>query len=310
MPSLVAMDLRQLAALVAVAETGTFSAAADALHTVQSNVSTHVARLERELGATLVDRAAGRLTEEGELVVARARRVQAELDALTADVASLRDEVAGATRLGVIGTTARWLVPRLLSAMEERHPKVQVTVLEGNTTSLVPQLAAGAVDLGVVNYPTTDPEVLVEPLFDEDFILVAPLGHPLADARRVRLTELADHDLIMPPPGASIRVDLDRAAEAAGVTLRPKAELDGIRLIASMAFEGYGAAVLPSTAVPRWLTGEFRILPVEGIPRRRVGIGRRRRGLPSAPTKALTEVLRDVVKAVADQKNGLHPSEA
>src|SRR5258708_39078279 len=68
------MDLRQLAALVAVAETGTFSAAADVLHTVQSNVSTHVARLERELGVTLVDRAAGRLTEEGEAVVARARR--------------------------------------------------------------------------------------------------------------------------------------------------------------------------------------------------------------------------------------------
>ena len=59
------MDLRQLAALVAVAETGTFSAAADVLHTVQSNVSTHIARLERELGVTLVDRAAGRLTEEG-----------------------------------------------------------------------------------------------------------------------------------------------------------------------------------------------------------------------------------------------------
>ncbi|MEN3273610.1 MAG: hypothetical protein V7636_2371, partial [Actinomycetota bacterium] len=73
------MDLRQLAALVAVAETGTFSAAADVLHTVQSNVSTHIARLERELGVTLVDRAAGRLTEEGVAVVARARRVQAEL---------------------------------------------------------------------------------------------------------------------------------------------------------------------------------------------------------------------------------------
>src|SRR3954447_7875648 len=139
------MDLRQLAALVAVAETGTFSAAADALHTVQSNVSTHVARLERELGATLVDRQAGRRTEEGGLVAAGARRVQAELDALAADVASLRHEVAGATRLGVIGTTARWLVPALLSAMEERHPQVRVTVLEGNTTSLLPQLAGGNV---------------------------------------------------------------------------------------------------------------------------------------------------------------------
>ena len=89
------MDLRQLAALVAVADPGSFSAAARALHTVQSNVSTHVARLERELGVTLVDRTGGWLTEEGEAVVRRARRMQAELDALDADVASLRDEVTG-----------------------------------------------------------------------------------------------------------------------------------------------------------------------------------------------------------------------
>jgi LysR family hydrogen peroxide-inducible transcriptional activator len=302
------MDLRQLAALVAVAETGTFSAAADALHTVQSNVSTHVARLERELGTTLVDRAAGRLTEEGELVVARARRVQAELDALVADVASLRDDVAGPTRLGVIGTAGRWLVPALLTAMEARHPKVTITVLEGNTTSLIPQLVAGRVDLGVINYPTTDPDIVVDPLFDEDLIVVAPLHHPLASATFVTVTGLAEHELIMPPPGTSIRVDLDRAATEAGVTLRPKAELDGLRLIASMAFEGYGAAVLPSSAVPRWLRGDFRMIPIQGVAPRRVGIGRRRRGLPSAPTRAVADVLRDIVQDRAAETPGIHPS--
>jgi LysR family hydrogen peroxide-inducible transcriptional activator len=301
------MDLRQLAALVAVAEHGTFSAAADALHTVQSNVSTHVARLERELGATLVDRSAGRLTEEGELVVARARRVHAELDALTADVASLRAEVAGTTRVGVIGTTARWLVPRLLSAMEARHPHVTVGVLEGNTSTLLPQLAAGRIDLGVINFPADDPDVVVEPLFDEDLIVVVPDDHPLADAERLSVRDLAAHDLLLPPPGTSIRVDLDRAASAAGVTLRPKAELDGIRLIASMAFEGYGAAVLPSTAVPRWLRGEFRMIPIDGVSPRHVGIGRRRRGLPSAPTRAAVELLREVVAEQATLKRGIHP---
>src|SRR5215218_9193913 len=87
-PSFSAMDLRQLAALTAVADHESFSAAARALHTVQSNVSTHVARLERELDVTLVDRATGHLTVAGELVVERARRIQAELDALVADVAS------------------------------------------------------------------------------------------------------------------------------------------------------------------------------------------------------------------------------
>jgi DNA-binding transcriptional LysR family regulator len=307
MPSSLAMDLRQLAALVAVAEHGTFSAAADALHTVQSNVSTHVARLERELGTTLVDRSAGRLTEEGELVVASARRVHAELDALAADVASLRDEVAGTTRVGVIGTTARWLVPSLLGAMEAQHPKVTVGVLEGNTSTLLPQLAAGRIDLGVINFPADDPDVVVEPLFDEDLIVVVPSGHPLAGNKRLSVGDLAEHELLLPPPGTSIRVDLDQAAAAAGATLKAKAELDGIRLIASMAFEGYGAAVLPSTAVPRWLRGEFRMIPIDGVSPRRVGIGRRRRGLPSAPTRAVIDLLRDIVQEQATLKRGIHP---
>src|SRR4051794_24152610 len=123
------MDLRQLNALLAVAEHGSFSAAARALHTVQSNVSTHVARLERELDAVLIDRATGAVTAEGEIVVARARRIQGELDALAADVASLHDQVAGSVRVGVIGTTARWLVPRLIRAMATHHPKVRVVVV-------------------------------------------------------------------------------------------------------------------------------------------------------------------------------------
>src|SRR5881397_1366946 len=101
------MDLRQLAALVAVADEGSFSAAARSLHTVQSNVSTHVARLERELGAVLIDRATGTLTDAGEVVVDRARRVRRELDALRADVASMLHTVSGQARLGCMGTVSR-----------------------------------------------------------------------------------------------------------------------------------------------------------------------------------------------------------
>jgi DNA-binding transcriptional LysR family regulator len=191
--------------------------------------------------------------------------------------------------------------------MEERYPKVTVNVLEGNTSTLLPQLAGGRIDLGIINFPAVDPDVVVTPLFDEDLIVVAPLGHPLTHADRLSVKELADHQLLLPPPGTSIRVDLDRAAADAGVTLTPKAELDGIRLIASMAFEGYGAAVLPSTAVPRWLRGDFRMIPVDGVAPRRVGVGLRRRGLPSAPTKAVTEVLHDVVLEQATLKRGIHP---
>jgi LysR family hydrogen peroxide-inducible transcriptional activator len=289
------MDLRQLAALIAVAVTGTFSAAADALHTVQSNVSTHVARLERELGVTLVDRAGGRLTEEGEAVLARARRIQAELAALSADVASLRDEVVGPVRMGVIGTPGPWLVPPLLTMMAERHPKVAIGVLEGNTTGLLPALVSGGLDLAVVNLPVTDPEVALTPLFDEDLVVVAPDGHPLAAHDRVTLPELADHELLLPPPGTSIRVDLDDAAVEAGITLRAKAELDGLRLIASLSFQGFGAAVLPSSAVSRSGRG-WRRVEIVDPPVRRVALARRRRAMPSAPSRVLAECVELVVR--------------
>ncbi|MEQ1788651.1 MAG: LysR family transcriptional regulator [Acidimicrobiales bacterium] len=300
------MDLRQLAILIAVAETGSFSAAARALHTVQSNVSTHVARLEQELGVTLVDRASGTITEEGQAVVSRARHIQAELDALTADVAALRDEVSGTARLGCIGTSARWLVPRVLEAMTRHHPKVHVIVVDATTTSLVPRLLADELDLAVVNLPVPNPDVRTERLFDEDRILIAPTGHPLATRDRVSLAELADHELLLEPSGTAFRDELDREAAAAGIELRARAEVDGLRLIASLAFEGFGAAIVPATAAPAWLQGAWRRVSIDGLERRSVGLAQRQRGLLSAPARALREAVIGVVSTDGDGLDGVH----
>jgi len=302
------MDLRQLAALVAVADHGSFSSAAAALHTVQSNVSTHVARLERELGATLVDRSAGRLTEEGAAVVARARRVSAELEALVADVAAIREEVTGNVRIGTIGTTARWLVPRLLEVMSERHPKVRMFVVEATSTSLEPQLANGVLDIAVVNLPVPAPDLTATPLFDEDLLLVVPPEHPLAARKRVAMKDLDGLELLMAAPNTAYRHEIDVATAAAGITLVPKAELDGVRLMASLTFEGHGPAILPATAIPPWLEqGLWRPVAVDGLPRRRVGVAQRRRGLPGAPARALLDVLHEVVAEGTRTQAGLHP---
>src|SRR4051812_44068777 len=175
------MDLRQLSALVAIADHGSFSSAARALYTVQSNVSGHIARLERELGVTLVDRQRGGLTDEGMVVVERARRVLHELDDISAEMASRGDEGRGDTRLGVIGTTARWLLPQLLTHMERQHPGVHVTVHEGNTTTLSPRLIAQQIDAAIVHLPVDDPEITVEALFAEDLVLLAHTRHQLAE---------------------------------------------------------------------------------------------------------------------------------
>lgn len=304
------MDLRQLAAVVAVVEHRSFSAAARSLHTVQSNVSTHVARLERELAVTLIDRTTGAPTEVGIAVVDRARRVQAELEALVADVASMNHETTGVTRVGVIGTTARWLVSQLLVALARAYPRVQAVVVDATTTSLLPQVLNGRLDLAVVALPVRDPDLESRELFREELMVVAPLAHPLAAYERVTLAELAEHELLLEPPGTAFRDDLDSQARLAGLRLRPQAEVDGMRLLASLAFEGFGAAILPASAVPPvgfgGTAGGWTRVAIDGVVGRTVGVVTRRRGLPSAPTRALREVLVRVVTDLAARQPGLH----
>lgn len=300
------MELRQLAALVAVADHRTFSAAAAALHTVQSNVSAHVARLEKELGVTLVDRAGGRLTDEGRAVVTRARRIATEVEAIEADVAALHDVVTGTVRLGIIGTTGRWLTARLLSALAEQHPGIRLAVFEGTSASLEPQVTTGRLELAVLNLPVPDADLVAQPLFDEDLVLVVHSDDPLAHRGPLQMADLAGVPMLLPFPGTAFRDELDAAARAAGIALRPSAEFDGVRLIASLTFEGNGPAILPASAVPTSLRDEWQSFPVEGLPQRRVGVAVRRRGLPSAPARAVLSLLHEVVATGVLEQDGLH----
>ena len=301
------MELRQLSAIVGIADHGSFSAAADALQTVQSNISAHVKKLERELGCELVDRATGRLTEAGQIVVARSKRVEAELDALLSDVVALTREVAGTVRIGIIGTTARWLVPQLLSVTPQRYPHLHLVFIESATTRLDTQLATGQVDLAVLNLPTAGTDLASTPLFEEDLVLVVPIDHPLAGSREVSLSELKGIPMLLPVADTAFRADLDAALKSAGTQLLARAEVDGTRLIASLTFEGWGPSILPATAVPSYLRDRFALVKIREIPRRHIGVVQRATGLPSAPARAVLELLTEIVFDPSKLPEGLTP---
>lgn len=300
------MDLRQLNAFLAVVEHGGFTAAARATHTVQSNISTHVARLERELATTLIDRATGRPTQEGDAVVARARRIQAELAALEADVSSLQGTPRGTVRLGVIGTTARWLTPLLVEELDRCAPQIGLIVADGTTTSLALRLLDGDLDLAVVGLPIDDPELRATPLFDEDYVVVAPNTHPLAGLAVATVADLARHELLLAAPRTPIRREIDEAFSAAGLRAHPKVEIDGLRLLASLAFAGFGAAIVPASAAPGWIGGDWKRVPVEGLGRRKVGVAIRRRGMPSVAAQTVERVVRHLVGREAGSVAGVH----
>jgi LysR family hydrogen peroxide-inducible transcriptional activator len=299
------MDIKQLQALLAIADHGSFSAAAKALLTVQSNVSAHIQRLEGELGVTLVDRHDGTLTTEGEMVVQRARRVIHEIEDIDADIHSLGDSPSGEARIGAIGTTGRWLMPLLLPELSARHPNVHTTVFEGATNTLVPRISAGEIDAAIVHLPLTSGDFEVTELFSEELVLIAHTNHELADRESITLTELSMHPVLLAPRGTPLRRIIDRAAANESVSLSALAEIDGVRLMTSLAFEGYGAAIVPASAIPGWLRGDFVRISVPGLPQRVVGWVQRQRPRPNRATLAVRDTLVDIVARYAHKQPGV-----
>lgn len=205
----------------------------------------------------------------------------------------------------MIGTTARWLAPLLVDGMGRAHPKVRLVVGEGTSATLEPHLASGSLDAAIVNLPQSSPDLVERPLFDEDLVLVVPSDHAFADRRQIPLKELDGFRLLLPAPGTTFRDEIDEACRAVGITLQPRAELDGVRLIASLTLQGYGPAILPATGAVEALSGFARV-GVSDLPRRRVGVVLRRRGRPSAPARAMLETLDAMVAANLNPVWGLH----
>ncbi len=301
------MEIRQLEALVGIADHGTFSSAAEVLGTVQSNISNRIARLEDELGTELVNRATGLLTESGEIVVQRARRILAELSAIASDVSELNADIRGQVVLGMIGTAGRWIVPLLLDALRAHYPQIALRIIEGSNSTIEPQLVHGRLDLAVLAWPVDAPELAEVSLFTEDLVVIVAKDHPLARlSDPVSFAQLAEFELLLPLRGTPIRREIDDASHAQGVDLVPLIELDGIRTIASLTFDGYGPSILPATMLSSHLRDKFVAVHIDEIARRRVVLASRRFGFPAAPVRAIHALLLDVVQHAKHVPDGVY----
>lgn len=196
------METGWLEVFRAVADTGSFTAAAGQLGYTQSAVSRQIAALETDLGAVLFDRLprGARLTEAGRRLIDHTGPVLDRLDVARRELSDLRDLTSGRLRVGAFPTADADLVPRALAEFRATHPDIEVLHRDELTTELVAALRAGDLDLAVINgYPdriaTLEGIELVH-LWDEPILVALPLGHRLANRRTVRLIELAGEDWI------------------------------------------------------------------------------------------------------------------
>ena len=196
-------------------------------------------------------------------------------------------------------------MPQLLRVTPQRYPDLRLVFVESPTTRLHSELATGQVDIAVLNLPTAGTDLAVTPLFEEDLVLVVPADHPLAAAGEISLKALDDVPLLLPAVGTTFRAELDEVLDATGLELVARAEVDGTRLIASLTFEGWGPSILPATAVPSYLRSRFALVRLRELPRRLVGVVQRATGLPSAPARAVLELLSEIVLDPTRMPEGL-----
>jgi LysR family transcriptional regulator, hydrogen peroxide-inducible genes activator len=243
-------------AFVAVAEKQHFSSAAMTLGVSQSTLSQALAALETGLGTQLIERSTRRvfLTREGEQLLPHALAVVEAVDAFTAAAAGASDPLQASMRLGLIPTVAPYVLPTVLAGLAENLPALTLRVIEDQTERLLALLREGALDAALIALPASGAPaagVTAIPIYDEDFVLALPPGHPLAGKRRVPTTALAQLPLLLLDEGHCLRDQALDVCHKAGV----RAEVANTRA-ASLATAvqcvtgGLGVTLIPQSAVP------------------------------------------------------------
>jgi LysR family transcriptional regulator, transcription activator of glutamate synthase operon len=243
------MELRQLRYLVALAEELNFTRAAAAEHVAQPALSQQIRRLEDEMGLALVERTTRhvRLTEAGELLVIRARRVLAELDAAETELQSLRGMDIGHVTIGAMHTMGPVDLSLALALFHDLHPNVGLTVREQSSEELAEMLRVDELDLAFLSVTerVESHGLGLHQLVSEELVVLLPLDHRLSGQKKVRMAELAGEQFISFRPGARLRELLFIAGHQAGFEPRVTLESNESQRIRRLVARGLGVAILP-----------------------------------------------------------------
>lgn len=248
------MDLKQMRYVVAVAETGNFTRAAERCFVVQSALSHQIKALERELGLELFARTSRRveLTVAGAAFLPAARRALEEADRAVSDAAAAIGEIRGHLTVGIIPTVSGIDIPDALRRFRLAHPAVRVRLQVGGSDELVAGIGAGELDVAVLGLPAgVVPDGVRSRVIKRDrHVAVVAREHPLAERTSVDLARLADETFVDFPANSPGRAQSDLAFAAAGLQREVAFEVMAIDVLVALVRAGLGIALLPSAVAP------------------------------------------------------------
>src|SRR5215469_10496742 len=247
------MEFHQLRYVCAIAETGSFSRAAEHCHVAQPSLSQQVLKLEEDLGAKLFDRLGRsvRLTEAGRAFLPHARSILHQMEAARTGVEDKRTDVRGSVAVGIIPTIAPYLMPQFVAVFSKKYPDAKLRILEETTPVLVESLRNLSTDIAILALPLRHKEFQIYPLRTEPMYAALAKDHPRAGAKSLSLRDLRGEQFVMLRDGHCFR-DLSLAAcTRAKVNPRVAFESGQFSSLLGMVAAGVGVSLVPEMAVDK-----------------------------------------------------------
>lgn len=262
------VTLRQLRTFAAVVNTGSFTAASQALHLTPPAVTIQMRELEQRAGLPLIERTATGVvpTEAGREVMQAAQRVELALSECAEALSALRGMQGGHVAIGVV-STAKYFAPAALGAFARAHPSVEIRLEVGNRAAIIAALAANTLDLALTGRPPEDLAVDKAPIGEHPHLVIAPPDHPLAGKRRVAPAMLANETFVVREPGSGTRNLMERFFAEAAIAPRIGMEMGSNETIKQAVMAGLGIAFLSAHTVAVEIADERLVaLDIVGLP--------------------------------------------
>lgn len=244
------LNLRDIRALVAVADTGSFTRAAQRLNLSQPALTVQIRRLEEAVGARLFDRNSRNvaLTPTGRELLPLLRKSLNDMENVLRDARALGEGGSGTIRLACLPTFAASMLPELIIGMKREVPRVAFQIRDVVASAVNALVRSEEADIGLTGGEVADP--LLEVLYAgvDRLVAVCPRGHALARKRRIGPADLARQPLVLTAPGTSVRAVVDAALGATGETLEIACEPTYMMTAVAMVRGGLGVTILPETA--------------------------------------------------------------
>jgi len=295
------VNLRDLRYFVALAETKHFGKAAERSYVSQPTLSAQIKKLENYLGVQLIERHPRRvtLTETGQKILPLARRILQESDEIIAIARNEHDPLSGKLKVALIPTIGPYLLPLVARKLRKQLPKLKLMLYEYQTQPLLEKLRNGEIDLGIIALPVALDGLEAAELYEENFTVAVPNGHPLAKRSSLRLDDLSGETLLLLEDGHCLRDQALEVCSRVDVKEADEYRATSLETLRQMVAAGLGVTLLPELAT-RGPFGSGQGLTVKPfakpVPTRTVGAVWRKSSSRIEAIRAVCDVIRTTMK--------------